>query len=116
MKYLVEESVGIVIAQIYIFRRFHLLSLMVRHPSPMCRLLIYISSPLLSHFPSPSPPFLRFVDDETAEFLSSALPSGSQVNVDKIKEALEDTRRRMPPPSSTLETRVTEALASLGLR
>lgn len=74
--------------------------------------LIFIPPPPLS-FPSHS--FIHLSSDEsTAQYLSAVLPHDSRVEVRDLRQALEDTRRRSP--TSKLETRVAEAVASLGIR
>lgn len=92
---------------------------MVRHCLPLFRLLTFIFS-----FPSPSFTslpyavvilFIDLLDEETAEYLSSVLSNGSQLDVRKIKAALEESRQRTTPPLN-LEARITDALASLGIR
>ncbi|KAI0081660.1 hypothetical protein K474DRAFT_1259905 [Panus rudis PR-1116 ss-1] len=54
-----------------------------------------------------------------AEYLATALPTGSRRNTQDVKQALEAVRQRHTVSSSTptrFEDRVKEALASLGLR
>ncbi|KAK7690375.1 hypothetical protein QCA50_007033 [Cerrena zonata] len=53
-------------------------------------------------------------DKETAEYLCSAMPIGSQWTVEVVKTALEESRQRHP--AFDFEHRVREAAASLGLR
>lgn len=86
---------------------------MVRTLLLQLRLLIFIFfSPL-------STAFLHTLvvlssDESTAQYLSAVLPHDSRVEVRDLRQALEDTRRRSP--TSKLETRVAEAVASLGIR
>ena len=115
MKCRVEESVGISIAQTYIYHRCLLLSLMVRLLSSMSRLLTFIFFPL-SSFSCLLPYAPTTLDEMTAQYLSTVLPNGSQLDVNKIKVALEDTRQQTPLSTSKLETRIAEAVASLGIR
>ncbi|CAL1712720.1 unnamed protein product [Somion occarium] len=74
-----------------------------------------IPLPLHSHASS----WLRFLlflipDEETAEYLCSAMPDGSRITVQDVKAALEEVRRRHT--TLDFDNRVKEALASLGLR
>ena len=54
------------------------------------------------------------VDEETARFIYKALPRDSHLTVEELQSALQDVHRRRP--TASLETRVAEALGSLGLQ
>ena len=61
-----------------------------------------------------SPPLSISADDETAQYLGSCMPSGSNISVGDIKAALESARSHSV--NSSFDSRVAEALASLNLR
>ncbi|KAH8104789.1 hypothetical protein BXZ70DRAFT_922389 [Cristinia sonorae] len=54
-------------------------------------------------------------DEETAQYLSSAVPQCAEMDAGKIRKALEETRQRRTA-NGNLEHRIAEALASLGVR